>query len=125
MIICDTNILIEFFKDNEIIKEELQKIGIAELAVSIITVAELYYGARDKVELTRIQKRLLSVRQVGLDLETSAIFLELMSKYVLNHRLSVPDALIAATVLRHDTALYTLNLKDFKYIPGIKLYPVK
>ncbi len=122
MIICDTNILIEFFKDNEVIEEELKRIGIAELAVSIITIAELYYGARDKVELAKIQKRLLSLRQIGLDPETSAIFLELMGKYVLNHHLSLPDALIAATALRHDAILYTLNLKDFKYIPGIRLY---
>jgi tRNA(fMet)-specific endonuclease VapC len=46
-----------------------------------------------------------------------------MGKYVLSQRLSLPDALIAATALRHDLSLYTLNLKDFKYIPGIKLYP--
>ncbi len=85
--------------------------------------AELFYGARDKAELHTIQTRLAVLKQIELDLETSAIFVELMGKYVLSHRLSLPDALIAATALRHDAVLYTFNLKDFKYIPGLRLYP--
>jgi tRNA(fMet)-specific endonuclease VapC len=122
MILCDTNILIEFFKDNAAVKQELQTIGAAELAVSVVTAAELYYGARDKSELEKIQKRLAMVQQVGIDAETSVIFLDLMGNYVLSHRLSLPDALIAATALRCDAVLYTLNLKDFKYIPDLKLH---
>lgn len=119
MILCDTNILIEFFKDNAAVKQELQTIGAAEL---VVTAAELYYGARDKSELEKIQKRLAMVQQVGIDAETSVIFLDLMGNYVLSHRLSLPDALIAATALRCDAVLYTLNLKDFKYIPDLKLH---
>ncbi len=122
MILCDTNILIELFKDNETVKHELRQIGLAELSISVITSAELYFGARDKTELVKIQKRLTALRQVELDPEISAIFVELMGKYVLSHHLSLPDALIAATTLRHDAVLYTYNLKDFKYIPGIKIY---
>lgn len=124
MILCDTNILIELFKDNEAIKTELRQIGFNELAVSIITTGELYFGARNKVELAKIQKRLALLKQVEIDPEVSAIFLDLMGRYVLSQRLSLPDALIAATALRHDLSLYTLNLKDFKYIPGLKLYSV-
>jgi tRNA(fMet)-specific endonuclease VapC len=75
MILCDTNILIEFFKDNETVKNELRQIGFAELAVSIITTAELFYGARDKTELQTIQKRLAAFKQVELDPE---IFLGLL-----------------------------------------------
>lgn len=123
MILCDTNILIEFFKNNATVSQELRQIGSAELAVSVITMAELFYGARDKAELRTIQTRLAVLKQIELDLETSAIFVELMGKYVLSHRLSLPDALIAATALRHDAVLYTFNLKDFKYIPGLRLYP--
>ncbi len=125
MILCDTNILIEFFKNNEAVTKELRQIGSAELAVSVVTTAELYYGARDKAELHTIQKRLTTLKQVELDPEISSIFLELMAKYVLSHRLSLPDALIAATALRHNAVLYTFNLKDFKYIPGLKIYPTK
>lgn len=37
-------------------------------------------------------------------------------------QLSIPDALIAATALVYDVELYTLNLKDFCFIPGLILY---
>ena len=42
MILCDTNILIEFYKNNSQIISELRYIGLNKLAVSAITQAELY-----------------------------------------------------------------------------------
>jgi tRNA(fMet)-specific endonuclease VapC len=50
---------------------------------------------------------------------------QLMTDYSLSHKLSLPDGLIAATSLIENINLYTLNLKDFKYIKGIKLYDAK
>ncbi len=49
-------------------------------------------------------------------------FLQLMEGYSLSHNLSIPDALIAATALEHMLELYTLNTKDFQFIPGLMLY---
>ena len=86
MILCDTNILIEFYKNNPSIIQELRKIG---------------------------QNQIAAISQK---------FLELMEAYTLSHKLSIPDALIAATALIHQLELYTLNLKDFRYIPGLKLH---
>jgi predicted nucleic acid-binding protein len=122
MILCDTNILIEFYKDNETVKQALRQVGLSQLAVSIITTGELYFGAKDKRELVKIERHLALLNQVALDAEISAVFLKLMGQYVLNHKLSVPDGLIAATALRHAIPLYTLNIKDFKFIPGLELY---
>lgn len=51
MILCDTNIFIDFYKANPVIIATLRHIGIQQLALSIITKAELFYGARDKQEL--------------------------------------------------------------------------
>jgi hypothetical protein len=93
-----------------------------QLAVSIITTGELYFGAKDKRELVKIERHLALLNQVALDAEISAVFLKLLGQYVLNHKLSVPDGLIAATALRHAIPLYTLNTKDFKFIPGLELY---
>ena len=45
MILCDTNILIEFYKNNPQIVQELRHIGPSQLAVSPITQPELYFGA--------------------------------------------------------------------------------
>ncbi|GEM_PF-1091908 len=58
MILCDTNILIEFYKGNPAIIQALRDIGQANIAVSAITKAELLFGARDKQELAKINKHL-------------------------------------------------------------------
>jgi len=122
MILCDTNILIEFYKGNQKILDALHRIGPAGMAVSVVTVGELFYGARDRRELSKIQVHLSLIQQVALDEDISTHFVNLLGKYALSHKLSVPDALIASTAISKDMPIYTLNIKDFRYIPGLKLY---
>ncbi len=122
MILCDTNVLIEFYKDNEDVSNVLRAIGLPDLAVSVITIGELYFGARDKQELLKMKKHLAGLHQIPVDVGISGRYLSLLESYALSHRLSIPDALIAATALRHNLKLYTLNLKDFRYIEGLTLY---
>ncbi len=122
MILCDTNILIEFYKGRADVIDTLRGIGSDEIAVSVVTMGELYFGARDKRELRKIQKHLSMISQIPLDLEISVLFLSLLEEYVLSHKLSVPDALIAATAIHHNLPLYTFNVKDFQFISGLKLY---
>ena len=122
MILCDTNILIEFYKGNNGVLETLNRAGLDNLGVSIVSIGELYFGAKDKRELAKLQKHLSVLKQFELDTETSNIFLELMREFVLSHKLSVPDGLIAATAIRHNLPLFTLNIKDFHYLPGLTLY---
>jgi tRNA(fMet)-specific endonuclease VapC len=45
-----------------------------------------------------------------------------MYKYVLSHKLALPDGFIAASAIAHGFALYTLNDKDFNFISGLKLF---
>lgn len=112
MILCDTNILIEFYKNNLPLVQELRHIGSDQLAMSAITQAEL-----------RTIKRHLSIlHSYPVDTSISNRFLQLMETYSLRHRLSLPDALIAATALEHDLELYTLNIKDFRFILGLRFY---
>lgn len=122
MILCDTNILIEFYKNNQEVTDTLHKIGLPNLAVSVITVGELYFGTRDKKELLKIKKHLANLKQIPVDDEISNMYLSLLESYALSHRLNIPDALIAATALRHHLELYTLNVKDFRYIERLTLF---
>jgi len=57
-----------------------------------------------------------------VDEEISAVFLSLLGEYALSHRLSLPDAFIAATAVQGNMPLYTLNLKDFSFIPDLQIY---
>ncbi|WP_217359973.1 type II toxin-antitoxin system VapC family toxin [Anabaena sp. UHCC 0253] len=97
MILCDTNILIEFYKNNSQIISELRLIGLNQLAISTITQAELYYGAINNVELKTIKKHLKLLHIFPVDITVCNQFIELMETYSLSHKLSIPDALIAST----------------------------
>jgi tRNA(fMet)-specific endonuclease VapC len=122
MILCDTIILIEFYKNNPQIIQSLQKIGSSAIAISTITQAELYFGALNKAELRAIKRHLSLIHTYPLDTMISSQFIGLMEAYSLSHKLSIPDAIIAATALVYSLELYTLNLKDFRFIPGLTLY---
>jgi hypothetical protein len=76
----------------------------------------------NKAELQRIKRHLALLTGFSLDIPISSRFLQLMETYSLSHKLSLPDALIAATALSHDLPLYTLNVKDFRFISGLSLY---
>lgn len=88
----------------------------------MISAGELYFGARDKRELEQIKKNLSLLNRIFLDPDLSERFIALLEEYALSHRLSVPDALIAAAALSRDIPLYTLNLKDFQFIPNLQLH---
>lgn len=122
MILCDTNILIEFYKGNPEIIQTLRTIGPANIAVSVITKAELFYGARDKQELAKIERHLEKCHCYGLNPAISALFIDFMRQYSLSHKVTIPDMLIAATAVSQEVPLYTLNTKDFKFIPNLNLY---
>ncbi len=122
MILCDTNILIEFYKNNPRIVRTLRQLGQAEIAISIITQAELYYGALNKAELQKIKSHLLMLHNYPVDISVSKEFLRLMETYSLSHKLGLADAIIAATALVYNLELYTLNIKDFRFIPTLQLY---
>lgn len=122
MILCDTNILVEFYKNDPAVINELRNIDTDQLAISVITQAELYYGAINKAELSQIQKHLNLLNNLPIDQHISTQFIQLMAQYSLSHKLTIPDALIAATALVYDISLYTLNIKDFRFIEGLNLY---
>jgi predicted nucleic acid-binding protein len=122
VILCDTNILIEFYKGCADVTETLSGVGVSNLAISVITVGELYFGARDKRELKSLRENLSLLQQIPINEEISKLHLGLLEKYSLSHRLSIPDSLIAATALHYSISLYTLNTKDFRYISGLILY---
>ena len=122
VILCDTDILIELYKNNPVIISELRKIGSKQIAISSITQAELYYGALNKQELLKIKKHLSQLEILLVDRTVSEQFIQLMENYALSHKLAIPDAIIAATALVNNLDLYTLNQKDFRFISNLNLY---
>jgi tRNA(fMet)-specific endonuclease VapC len=121
MILFDTNILIEIYKDNAKIIEAAKQIGQENIAVSDVTCAELLYGARNKKELQAIRKDLNKLTVLPIQSSISSLAVELVEKFALSHRLSLPDALIASTAITYNVKLYTLNIKDFRFLKDVNL----
>jgi len=122
LILVDTNIIIEVLRNNGEIIEVISSTGIERMAVSCITVMELYYGALNKADLRRIKKYIEAFEILQIDHEISQLGIGLIEKYAKSHNLNLPDALIAATSITYGLELYTLNLKDFRYIEGLTLW---
>lgn len=120
MIVLDTNILIEVLKGNPKTIKQVQTLD-DELAISSISVMELYYGARDKQEVKKIEKFVSLFTILHLNESISFKAMQLIQTYAKSHTLDIPDGLIASTVLTDNIKLFTYNLKDFKFIEKIQL----
>ena len=58
IVLCDTGVIIEFYKNNSRIVSELASIGENNIAISTVTTGELIYGAINKTELKQIKSDL-------------------------------------------------------------------
>ena len=122
MLLCDTNILIDVYRENYAVIDTIKQIGQSNIVVSDVTCAELLYGARNKAELKIFRKDLDTLTVLPILPEISNMAVILVEQYCLSHKLAFPDALIAATAIYYQLELYTLNIKDFVFIPGVKLF---
>jgi len=118
-ILLDTNVLIEILKGNQTTVERVQTFE--DVAISAISVMELYYGAFNRLEVTKLEKFVSLFEIIELDNRISQTATELIKTYAKSHNLDIPDSLIASTALTHHSKLFTYNLKDFKYIDGLEL----
>ena len=125
MILCDTDIFIEAFKNNTLATGSLRRIGFQNIALSAITLMELYFGALNKRELVKIKSRLQKLEIINLDQKITETAINVIERYAKSHGLHIPDALIAATAICRGMQLLTYNVKDFKFVEGIRLYSEK
>lgn len=124
MVLVDTNVIIEAFKGAQETIELLERTGLKNLVVSTITQMELYIGALNKNELNLIRNRLRNIKILDINKKISQKSAELVYNYSKSHNLDIPDSIIAATALIHNIPLLTYNLRDFRFIPDLNLYPV-
>lgn len=83
---------------------------------------ELYQGMGNKNELAQMKKKIRFYDVIQLDHSISEKALELIETYKLSHGLTIPDAIIAATSVVYQIPLFTYNLRDFNFVPGLILY---
>jgi predicted nucleic acid-binding protein len=121
MVLCDTNVFIHAFNGREATIDKLTEIGLENVALSVITVMELYQGMSNKMELAQMKRKIKYYDIVEIDTEISKLATTLIENFKLSNSLQIPDAIIGATAVIYQIPLFTYNTKDFNFIPGIKL----
>lgn len=118
MILLDTDICIEILRGNRSVIERYKTYD-EPVAISFMSVGELYYGAEKSNFKERnksvVDEFLLSIDMINTDIQILKKFGELKSRLAINNSM-LPDAdiLIAATTLVRCKKLVTGNVKHFK-----------
>jgi predicted nucleic acid-binding protein len=120
--IIDTDILVDFIRTDQKASSFLKTLEQSSiLAISSITRMELIVGCRNKAELRDLNKLLSRFDILPVNEAISDQTIELLEQYNLSHGLLIPDALIASTALVNNEEFVTNNLRDFRFIDGLRL----
>ncbi len=125
MILLDTDICIELLRGNVKVVPHMQK-NSGDIAVSFITVGELYYGAFNskdsKSNLALIGTFLETLPVIQSDNGIMEKFGELKAKLrIKGYMLPDADIIIASTCLEKCSKLVTGNIRHYNRFESIKL----
>jgi predicted nucleic acid-binding protein len=123
-VLLDTSVLINLLhgkREPTALLRDLASRGV-NLAVSCITVAELFAGMREN-EQTATEELLSTLDCLPVTPEIARLAgLIRAAQRRLGKTFALDDMMIAATAILHDSQLITDNRKDFD-VPGVKLFP--
>lgn len=122
-LLVDTSVAVGLIDDVTLVKERARQAD--ELYLSIISHVELEAGVyRDRdlgpIFRTRLTKFLSRVEELEFTAREVAAYSAIIAARGFSRRLVV-DRMIAATALANDVALATLNSRDFRNIPGLRI----
>lgn len=124
--LIDTNIFIDLLRDNLDLKTFISS---GDLAISTISLSELYYGAertdRPNQSHGLIESLLedLNLKILPFSDKSSKIFAKLkVNLEKKGQKIEDFDLMIASTAIENDKILVTGNLKHFERIEGLKLW---
>jgi tRNA(fMet)-specific endonuclease VapC len=125
--LLDTDWAIQALAGKTLSVNTLTELAPAGIAMSWITVGEIYEGAfgfpDPQPYLATFREFIQPLQKLELDDATMERFAEVRADLRRRGQL-IPDfdLLIAATALRHDLTVLTYNLRHFSRIPNLKLY---
>lgn len=122
MMILDTDFLIDLTKGNQKAVEKLNSIANETLAISTISLTELYYGiikqSKDMEDAQKFENYFI----LPFGLMEARIASELRVQLEKNGgRIGAMDEMIAATAIANGATLLTRNIRHFKRVKGLKL----
>jgi tRNA(fMet)-specific endonuclease VapC len=125
-VLIDTDIASFIFKGSNYADPYLPLLSAQELAISFMTIAELFQWAilrqwGDR-RLAQLEQYLSNYLVIPVDQSLCREWAQIRAdRQNIGRAISPQDAWIAATALRHDLPLVTHNIKDFQEIPNLRL----
>ena len=123
--LLDTNICVYYFKGDTKVSNRIQKTGFDKVAISEITLAELYYGAEKS---QRKESNLKVIENLAENIIVIPIFGALRiygsEKARLRQKgtaISDLDLLIGATAIAGNLIMVTRNVGEFQRLRGIQI----
>jgi predicted nucleic acid-binding protein len=110
--LCDTSVLVDVLREDQraIIWFESDT---SKPAVSVVSLAELYAGARSRQQESDIERLASSLTLYPVSRAIAIAAGGFLKHYRSSHGVEIADALIAATAEHHGLGLATLNVKHF------------
>ena len=124
--LLDTNMCIYWLKGINGIDIKMSSVDIDDVAISVITLAELLYGAYNSNNVEKNLSKIKNFEEVVNILELNRECLELYAKIKAKLKadgniLDDFDILIAVTALNNNSIIVTNNVKHFERIEGLTL----
>jgi tRNA(fMet)-specific endonuclease VapC len=135
-IVLDSSVVIAAERRGHTVREILEQMrtvqGDVEIALSVVTIAELVHGAYRTTTQAQQQRRLEFIDRLSSDAPVYPVTLDIArlagriegQQEAVGVQLAFEDLLIGATALHLGYAVATLNIRDFQGIPGLSLTKV-
>lgn len=122
----DTDICVFWLRGHTWVRDQLIAVGLDNVVVSVVTLAELRYGAeypqQPAANHQAIGDFVSATPVLGIDATTASVFGKVKAQLRRQGRLIADlDLLIGATALAHDLTLVTNNAEHFGRIDGLRL----
>lgn len=132
-IILDTSVIIAAERRGNTVPEILEQVkklrGDVEIALSVVTIAELVHGAYRTQTQTQQRCRLEFIERLSIDVPVHPVTIDIArlvgriegEQAAAGGQIPFEDLLIGATALHMRYEVATLNLRDFQRIPGLSV----
>ncbi len=115
--LIDNNVISQILKGNQKIAEFILGLN---FAICVTVYIEALQGSISSEQKREIKKLIDNFPLLVITPNISRQAISLIDTYSNSHGLLLADALIAGTAIENDLTLVTYNIKDFKFINGLK-----
>lgn len=117
--LIETSILVDLLRGVKSARVWVDSIPESARAISVVTVAELLAGCRNRSEQRLVEREVAQYETLWLSQSISQAALDFYKQFHLSHNVGFLDCLIAATASQTGLGVATLNQKHFAPFPGV------